>query len=134
MRYRQPSSLNVITLILLLLAGLATYLVVYLWPVYTASSRANAVLHDYIPALYKANLRSDAVTRGAIEKIKTDISKDLERAGIHDKALKLTILHNPKEISIEARFTVAAHFPFPDKTYDFHLAPKVVSDATRVDW
>ena len=41
---------------------------------------------------------------------------------------------NPKEIQLEVHFKAKAHFPWPDKTYEFNLAPRVVSDATRVDW
>jgi hypothetical protein len=115
-------------------AGLVAYVLFYLWPVYSASARAKGILYDHVPALYKANLRSDDVTRSMLEDIKTSIAKELDKAGINDKAAKVFLYRSPKEIGLEVRFKAKAHFPFPDKTYEFELSPKVVSDATRVDW
>jgi hypothetical protein len=134
MKYRKPRSVNLVTFVLLGGAGLAAYLLVYLWPVYSASSRAKAILYDHVPALYKANLRGSDVSRAMMEDIKTSIAKELEKAGINDKAAKVFLTRDPKEISLEVRFKAKAHFPFPDKTYEFELSPKVVSDATRIDW
>jgi hypothetical protein len=134
MNYRKPRSFNVVSLLLLASVGLAAYLLVYLWPVYSASSRAKGILYDHVPALYKANLRGADVSRGMMEDIKTSIAKELAKAGINDKAAKIFLTHNPKEITLEVRFKTKAHFPFPDKTYEFEVSPKVVSDATRVDW
>jgi hypothetical protein len=57
MKYRKPRSFNVVSLLLLASVGLAAYLLVCLWPVYSASSRAKGILYDHVPALYKANLR-----------------------------------------------------------------------------
>jgi hypothetical protein len=134
MNYRKPRSFNVVSLLLLASVGLAAYLLVYLWPVYSASSRAKGILYDHVPALYKANLRGADVSRGMMEDIKTSIAKELAKAGINDKSAKIFLTHNPKEITLEVRFKTKAHFPFPDKTYEFEVSPKVVSDATRVDW
>jgi hypothetical protein len=113
---------------------LIVYVLVYLWPVYSASARAKGILHDHVPALYKANLRSSDVSQAMLEEIKTSIAAELEKAGINDKAAKIFLYRSPKEIGLEARFKTKAHFPFPDKTFEFEVSPKVVSDATRVDW
>jgi hypothetical protein len=134
MKYRKPHSLNVITFLLLGGAGLVFYLLYYLWPVYSASSRAKGILYDHVPALYKANLRGPDVSRAMIEDIKTSISKELDKAGINSKGAKIFLTRDPKEISLEVRFKTRARFPFPDRTFEFEVSPKVVSDATRVDW
>ena len=134
MKYQKPRSFNLVTVFLLGGVGLAVYLLVYLWPVYSASSRAKGILYDHVPALYKANLRGADVSRGMMEDIKTSIAKEMAKAGINDKAAKIFLTRNPKEITLEVRFKTKAHFPFPDKTYEFEVSPKVVSDATRVDW
>jgi hypothetical protein len=134
MKYRKPRSFNVVSVLLLGSLGLGAYLLVCLWPVYSASSRAKGILYDHVPALYKANLRGADVSHGMMEAIKTSIAKELDKAGINDKAAKIVLTHNPKEITLEVRFKTKAHFPFPDKTYEFEVSPKVVSDATRVDW
>jgi hypothetical protein len=134
MKYRKPRSVNLVTFILLGGAALTAYVLVYLWPVYSASSRAKAILYDHVPALYKANLRGSDVSRAMMEDIKTSIAKELVKAGINDKAAKVFLTRDPKEIGLEVRFKAKAHFPFPDRTFEFELSPKVVSDATRIDW
>jgi hypothetical protein len=134
MKYKQPSSFNIVSLALLIGMGLVGYVLVCLWPVYSASSRAKGILYDHVPALYKANLRSSDVTQAMLEEIKTSIAAELEKAGINAKAAKVFLYRSPKEIGLEVRFKTKAHFPVPDKTYEFEVSPKVVSDATRVDW
>lgn len=134
MKYRKPSALNWVSFALVLGAGLLVYLLIYLWPVYSASSRAKGILLDHVPALYKANLRDNDVARAMIEDIKTSILTELQKAGINDKAAKVVINRNTKEIGLEVHFKARAHFPVPDRTFEFDLSPKVVSDATRIDW
>jgi hypothetical protein len=134
MKYKKPRTLNWVTFMLVLGAGLVAYLLVYLWPVYRASARVKGILWDHVPALYKANLRGDEVASAMIEDIKTSIAAELQKAGINDKNAKILLFRNPKEIALEVRFKVAAHFPVPDRSFEFSLAPRVVSDATRIDW
>ncbi len=134
MKYRKPRTLNIVTLLILGVIGLFVYLAVYLWPVYSTRSRVRGILLDHIPALYKANLRPDDVAPLMIEDIKNSLRAELQKLGLNEKAVKIFIRRSPKEIEIETRFTAKAHFPWPDKTFEFDLAPKVVSDATRVDW
>jgi hypothetical protein len=134
MRYKKPRALNWVSFALLLAVGFLAYLIIYLWPVYTASARAKGILWDHIPALYKANLRPADVTRAMVEDIKNSIGAELRKAGINDKGAKIFISRSPKEIGIEVRFKAKAHFPVPERTFEFDLSPKVVSDATRIDW
>ena len=134
MKYRKPRSINVVTFMLLGGAGLVVYLIVCLWPVYSASARVKGILLDHVPLLYKANLRPPDVARTMMENIKTSIATQIGKAGINEKGVKIFLYRSPKEIGLEAQFTARAHFPFPDKSYEFNLSPKVVSDATRVDW
>jgi hypothetical protein len=133
-RYKKPHALNWVSLLMMLLAGLGVYVLIYLWPVYTASSRVKGILWDQIPALYRANLRGEDVSRAMIEDIKNRINAEMHKAGINDKAAKVFVSRSPKEIGLEVRFKAKAHFPFPDRTFEFNLSPRVVSDATRIDW
>jgi len=133
-KYKKPHTLNWVSFAMVLAAGLVAYVVVYLWPVYTAASRVKGILWDHIPALYKANLRPPDVCQSMIEDIKTGIATEIRKAGVNDKAAKIFIYRNPKEIGLEVQFTAKARFPVPDRTFEFHLSPKVVSDATRIDW
>jgi hypothetical protein len=131
MRYRKPRTLNWVTFMLLALAGLFVYLVIYLWPVYSARATVKGILLDHVPALYKANLRK---SNSMVEAVREHIAEEMQRAGINDKAAKIILRGNPQEIQLEVRFKAIAHFPWPDRTFEFALAPKVVSDATRIDW
>jgi hypothetical protein len=136
MKYRKPRTINWVTFMLVGVAGLLVYLIIYLWPVYSVHSRVKGILLDHVPALYKANLMPDEVSRPMMEGIKNSIAAELNTVGVNDKAAKIFLRRNPKakEIELEVRFKAKAHFPWPDKTFEFNLAPKVVSDATRVDW
>jgi hypothetical protein len=134
MKYRKPRTINWVTFLLVGVAGLFVYVIIYLWPVYSVHSRVKGILLDHVPALYKANLMPDEVSRPMMEGIKNSIAAELTKLGINDKAAKIFLRRNPKEIELEVRFKAKAHFPWPDKTYEFNLAPRVVSDATRVDW
>ena len=92
------------------------------------------LLYDQIPALYTANLRPDDISRGMIETIKENLAAEMKKNGINDKGARIFVYRNPKEIGLEVRFKTKAHFPFPERTFEFEMSPKVVSDATRVDW
>jgi hypothetical protein len=133
-RYKKPRSFNLVSLLLLLVAACVLYLLIYLWPVYSASSRARGILLDHVPNLYKANLIAPDSGATMIERIKESIAAELDKAGINSKAAKIYITHDPKEITLQVKFKAKAHFPFPDRTFEFELSPRVVSDATRVDW
>ncbi len=134
MRYRKPHSINWVTFLLIGLAGLLVYAVVYTWPVYAAHSRVRGILLDHVPPLYKANLMPDDVSRGMMEEIKRSIADQIKKAGMNDKAVKIILRRSPKFVELEARFKAYARFPFPEKTFEINLSPKVVSDAARVDW
>jgi hypothetical protein len=134
MKYKKPRTLNWVTFFLVGSAGLFIYLLYYMWPMYSLRARAKGILLDHVPVLYKANLRDSGVAGSMIDDIKASVASELKKAGINEKAAKLYITRNPKEISLELRFKVKVHFPFPDKTYEIEVSPKVVSDAERVDW
>ena len=134
MKYRKPRAINWVTFLLVGVAGLLAYLLIYLWPVYSVHSRVKGILLDHVPALYKANIMPADVSGPMMDDIRKNIGVELKKLGINDKRAKIFLRHNPKELELEVRFKASAHFPWPDKTYEFNLAPKVVSDATRVDW
>ena len=134
MKYRKPSAFNWVSVALVLVVALFVYLAVNLWPVYSVRSRVRGILLDHVPMLYRANLRPDEVSSVMIDEIERSIRAELEKAGVNEKGVKLYLRHDPKILELEARFKAKAHFPWPDKTFEFDLAPNVQSDATRVDW
>jgi hypothetical protein len=134
MRYRKPRAINWVTFMLLGVAGLLAYLVVFLWPVYAMHSHVRGILLDHVPAFHRANLLPDSVCRGMMEDIRTSIAKQMKQAGLNDKAVKIYLRRGKKEIELEAQFKTHVRFPWPEKTFEFELSPKVVTDASRVDW
>jgi hypothetical protein len=133
-KYKKPRSINTVSVGLLLMLGLGVYLLVYSWPVYSLSSRAKGVLLDALPILYRANLRSEATASGIIRDLKKSVSQELHKQGVRDPNLEVIFSRSKEEVSIEARFVATASFPVIDKTWDFHLSPRAVTDAARVTW
>jgi len=133
-KYKKPGSINTVSLGLLLLLGIGVYLAIYTWPVYTLSSRAKGVLLDSIPMLYRANLRSADVASAMINDLKRSVPKLLRKEGVKDPDLEVIFNRSPTEVSIEAHFTATVLFPVINKSVDFHLSPRAVTDAARIKW
>jgi hypothetical protein len=133
-RYRKPRSINAVSVGLLLLLGLAVYVAIYTWPVYTLSSRAKGVLLDSIPMLYRANLRSADVALVMINDLKKAVPNLLRKEGVKDPNLEVIFNRSKTEISIEAHFVATAFFPVINKSVEFHLSPRAVTDAARIEW
>ena len=133
-RYKKPRSINTVSLGLLLLLGIAVYVLVCTWPVYTLSSRAKGALLDAIPMLYRANLRSPDVASAMIGDLKKSVPKALRKEGVRDPNLEIVFNRSKKEVSIEAHFVATAFFPVINKTFEFHLSPRAVTDAARIEW
>jgi hypothetical protein len=133
-RYRKPHSINAISVGLLLFLGIAVYVAIYTWPVYSLASRAKGVLLDSIPMLYRANLRSADVASVMINDLKKAVPMLLRKEGVKDPNLEVIFNRSPTEVSIEAHFVATAVFPVINKSFDFHLSPRAVTDAARIEW
>jgi hypothetical protein len=133
-RYKKPRSINTVSVGLLVLLGIAVYLAIYTWPVYTLSSRAKGVLLDAIPMLYRANLRPTDVALAMINDLKKSVPKALRKEGVRDPNLELVFARSKEEVSIEAHFVATAFFPVINKTVEFHLSPRAVTDTARIEW
>jgi len=133
-RYKKPRSINAVSIGLLLLMGVLVYLGVYTWPVYSLSSRAKGVLLDALPMLYRSNLRPPAVKLAMMNDLKKSVPAALRKEGVRDPNLEVVFSTSPKEVSIEAHFVSTAFFPVINKTYDFHLSPRAVTDSARIEW
>jgi hypothetical protein len=134
MKYRKPRSFNSVSVLLLVCFALAGYVLVYLWPVYSASAKVRSLLREHIPTLYRANLMPDQTAIPIIEKMKDDLLVQITKQGIDPKTFKLEITRDSQQISLQGHFKAKAHFPLPDRTFEFNLSPKVQSDAARVEW
>jgi hypothetical protein len=119
---------------LLLMLGLGVFVIVCTWPVYLLGSRAKGVLLDALPALYRGNLRSDETAASVIKDLNKGITQELRKLGVKDPKLEVVFSRSKKEVSIEAHFVAPAFFPVINKSYDFHLSPRAVTDAARIKW
>jgi hypothetical protein len=133
-RYKKPHSINTISVALLLLLGLVVYVAIYTWPVYTLSSRAKGVLLDALPMLYRANLRPESIASVMLRDLKKSVPAALRKEGVKDPNLEVIFSRSKQEVSIEADFVATAFFPVINKSYEFRLSPRVVTDAARVEW
>jgi hypothetical protein len=132
--YKQPRRLNVVSIIMLILLGIAVYLAFYSWPVLVLRLRAKGAIEDMLPILYRANLRGEQYAISEIARIKKELTEKLVKEGVKDKKLEIVVQRSPKLVAIEAHFTALARYPGIEKTYLFHLTPRGETDATRVDW
>jgi hypothetical protein len=132
--YKKPRAINAISVTLLLLLGLAVYVIYCTWPVYSLSSRAKGVLLDALPMLYRANLRPDSTASIMLKDLKKSVPAELRKAGVKDPKVEVVFSRSKEEVAIEAHFVATAFFPLIDKTYEFHLSPRVVTDAARIEW
>jgi hypothetical protein len=121
-RYKKPHSINTISVALLLLLGLVVYVAIYTWPVYTLSSRAKGVLLDALPMLYRANLRPESIASVMLRDLKKSVPAALRKEGVKDPNLEVIFSRSKQEVSII------------NKSYEFRLSPRVVTDAARVEW
>jgi hypothetical protein len=133
-KYKKPRTINGVSIGLVLMLGLGVYLAVYTWPVYSLSSRAKGVLLDALPILWRANLLPESVALNMINSLKKSVPLALRKQGVKDPKLELVFNRSKKEVSIEAHFSASAFFPVIDKSYEFHLSPRAVTDAARVEW
>jgi hypothetical protein len=133
-KYKKPRTINAVSIAMLVLMGTAVYFAVYAWPVYSLSSRAKGVLLDNLPTLWRANLLNEGAAIAMIGELKRTVPIALHKAGVKDPNLKVVFSRDKKEVSIEAQFKASAYFPGIDKTIEFNLSPRAITDAARVEW
>lgn len=134
MKYRKPRSFNSVSFLLILCLAFAGYILVYLWPVYSTSAKVRSLLREHIPTLYRANLMPEHTAKPIIEKMKEDIFEQIAKMGMDRKTVQLDITRDSQKISLQAHLKARAHFPFPERSFEFNLSPRIESDATRVEW
>jgi hypothetical protein len=133
-KYKKPRPINAVSVGLLLLLGIGIYVIVCTWPVYSLSSRAKGVLLDALPMLYRANLRPEGVAANMIRDLKKSVPLLLRKQGVRDPNLEVVFTRSKTEVSIEANFVATALFPVINKSFEFHLSPRAVTDAARIEW
>lgn len=133
-RYKKPSRINAVSISLLLVLAALGYVAHSIWPVLSLRAKVKGELQDALPQLYRWNLRPEAQARPEIIRLRQVLTARLATIGVKDKKLELVIKRDKQLVSIEARFSADATFPVLEKTMRFDLAPKVQTDAARVEW
>jgi hypothetical protein len=132
--YKRPSRFNLVSIsVALVLAG-AVYTAYSLWPVLALRSAVEGELADALPHLWRLNLRPVATTNEELPKLKQSVLERLRKAGVTDKKLAVVFERGKKTVAMQAKFTATAVFPWWKKRLDINCAPRVETDAARVDW
>jgi hypothetical protein len=69
-----------------------------------------------------------------INDLKKSVPKLLRNEGVKDPNLEVIFNRSKTEVSIEAHFAATAFFPVINKSIEFHLSPRAVTDAARIEW
>jgi len=133
-RYKQPSSLNGVSIALVLLVGLTAWLVISAWPVIALNSGVKNELGEALPLIYRANLRDEPGATVETERLHDELEAKLRALGVTDPKLVVEIARSPKTIAVEARYHASATLKGLGKSHTFALHPRVETDAARVEW
>ncbi len=132
--YKQPSRFNLVSVLLLLACGALGYLAFCVWPVLALRAEAMDALNTTLPQVFRVINRAPNTVAPEVARLKKMLIDDLEKRGIKDKKLLVTITYNKKLISADAHFTLTAYFPWLEKKQDFPINLHVETDAERIEW
>jgi hypothetical protein len=132
--YRKPGKINSVSISLLVILAISSYVVYAIWPVMTLRLRVKSELEDVLPNLWRVNLRPENYARLEVARMRGELLAKLPTLGVRDKNLEVIFERNKKRVAIEARFSSVVTFPVINKAKTFQLAPRAETDAARVDW
>lgn len=133
-KYKKPSGLNGVSLVLLLLVCAAGYVAFSAWPAFSLKGRVKGEMEDALVQLYRANLRPEPLATQETLATKRRLFDTLRKAGVADKKLEIVVARNKQTVSIEARFSTEVVLQGLDKRFTMTHSPRVQTDASRVDW
>lgn len=132
--YKQPRRLNAVSLTLVVIAGLATWLGVSAWPVLSQYADVKTELEDALPRLYHANLSPDPDGSSMTEEVRQHLLERLARLAIPEAAKNLVLTRNAKVVSIGIAYPAIISLRGTQKHYQVTLSPRVETSAERVKW
>ena len=135
-QYKKPSRLNLVSFSMLVIMAAMGYVGYTLLPAFSLRANAKGELADRLPDIWRANLRPPMVGAAIVDEVKKDLVVKLRRVGVKDKKLRIIIRQNKEFVSIEAQFIASAEFRIMGmyRRIDFNMAPRVETDAARIDW
>jgi hypothetical protein len=132
--YKQPSSINGVSAGLFLLVALTAWVGWSAWPLIALNSGVKNELNDFLPKVYRANLRMEPAATAETDELHEDLIGRLKAIGVTDPNLIVDISRSEKKVAIVARYTVTMVLKWVGKKYPYTLHPRVETDAARVEW
>lgn len=133
-RYRQPRSLNVVSLALVLLLVIAGYGAYAAWPVISLNADVRSAIDDTLPKLYRANLLPDSEAAIAADEARRLLLEKLTTLGVANADSALTMTRNAKTVAISVRLETAVDLKVLGKKIPLTLNPRAETSAARVSY
>jgi len=141
--YKKPKRINRVSVTFFLIFCGMVYVGYSFWPVLALRANVGAVLDDFVPLLYRANIVPEPQRTERIAGLKGDVIKKVKAVpGLHDPKFVVTVradrLDDKKKGEKIVKITVEYHtfvvFEGIDKTYPITIGVSSQTDAARVDW
>ena len=132
--YKQPSRINSVSIVLVLILALGGWVGLSAWPVIAAHANVKSELDEALPRAYRANLLPEPTSTQAIASLHDELIGKLPALGVTDPKCLVVITRDAKTVSIEARYTAALVLRGTRKSYPLSFTPRVETDAARVQW
>lgn len=133
-QYKQPSSLNGVSVALVLLLAAAVWVGLSAWPVLAINSNVKNEIEDALPRLYRANLFPEPNSTAEATTIHDELVEKLKALGVDDPDFQVAIARDDKLVSIEVRYRARLQMKGLRKTYVLAMRPRVQTGAARVEW
>lgn len=133
-RYKQPSSINGVSVGLLVLVAVTAWLGFSAWPLIALNSSVKNELGDFLPRVYRANLRLEPAATEEADRLHDELVARLRTVGVDDPHLKVDVSRSEKKVAIAAGYSVTLVLKWIGKRYPVALNPQVETDAARVEW
>ena len=133
-QYHRPRRINTVSVTLALILGACLWVGFSFWPLLVLRSNVKNELAEAMPHLWKLNLRPDSQSRVDLPVLRKHVIDRLRAVGVKDQKLELVVDRNKERIAMTARYAASGSLRGWDRTFVFAFAPRVETDAARVDW
>jgi hypothetical protein len=127
-RYDKPRKLNMVSFLLLLMAGAAVYCVVQFGPPYYRKWKAQGVLTDAANKVYPKRMVTES--EQFIGQVREETERELRSLGIKDPALRITVEKSMKQVGVGAEYVEIIHHPVVNKQTTMTFRPHATVEAT----
>ena len=132
--YQKPSSINPVSVMVVLILGAIVYAAYCYWPVLRVKSNAKSEAQGYLVQYYRLNFRQDKRRNKDQATLDADFRKSLVDAGVTDPNLQIIVKMDPKQVNIDLTFVSQYELIGLDKRYPLEHKIHVETDAARIEW